>query len=149
MKTSLIALAAVLLTGCWPLPVTKEQREFWESSRAYWKKQYADYKAEAEDTTKPQSERLYAFYMMERSSDHLAEVNSHIAGTYDYSAGYAAPVAGYSGNTYGTPPPSLYVTPGPGTRVMNYGGGMWSGSGRTATGGYYNCYGAYGGVTCQ
>lgn len=66
-------------------------------------------------------------------------------GSYSTPA-YYGPTSG--GNTYGTPSPSLYMTPGPNTRVMNYGGGMWSGSGTTPSGNTYNCYGAYGGVSC-
>lgn len=66
---------------------------------------------------------------------------------------YANEAAAYypsasGGNPYRTPSPSLYMTPGPGTSITNYGGDMWSGSGRTASGGYYNCAGAYGTVTC-
>jgi len=62
------------------------------------------------------------------------------------SSGYdSAPV---NPNPYGTPSPSLYLAPGPGTSITSFGPDMWTARGTSPGGRATTCNGAYGVVSC-
>lgn len=82
----------------------------------------------------------------------MDELQTMAKGLYSSSPAYAsAPSAGYgyaSGNPYGTPSPSLYMAPGPGTSITSFGPDMWTARGTSPEGRATICNGAYGVVSC-
>lgn len=91
---------------------------------------------------------------VKKSKDPVEASYECLPGVFNTRRSYSSVYAygpSYSGsNPYGTPSPSLYVQPGPGTRITTYGGNdMWSSSQyNKETGRTTNCYGAYGSVSC-
>ena len=155
MKTLTLLALALSLTACGRLPGWRERVAYGKETIKFWEEQLKD------DEAKAAKGDSFAEWNIQRDKEKIAKAQASIAEELGYdwkqtlaeassSGGYAASYSGggYGGGAYNTPSPSLYVQPTQGTRIMNYGGGMWSSTQPTPGGGTTFCSGAYGGVTC-
>ena len=151
---TLLALA-LSLTACGRLPGWKDRVAYNQETIKFWQDRLED------DTAKAAKGDNFAAWNIQRDKEKIAKAQASIAEELGYnwkqtlaeassSGGYAASYSGGygGGNTYGTPSPALYVRPTPGTRISNYGGGMWSSSQPAPSGGTTFCNGSYGTVFC-